>query len=118
MTSDPIPLPGMEDKPKMAAGQLQAAIRRTIAALNGQQRLGEKDAARLQLALTMGDVIEAKRASGRMSTIGMDAKVLVDLLEGIVGDADSIDDKLEKALREWDSETRDPQAATRDGSTD
>lgn len=105
--NDPIPLPGLESVSGQPHSPLAEAIRRTISALDGQARLGEKDAARLQLALTMADVIDAKRASGRMSTIGMDAKVLVDLLEGIVGDAESVDDDLKRALAEWQDDSRD-----------
>lgn len=103
--NEPIPLPGLESVDGRPPSPLESAIRRTIAALDGQSRLGEKDAARLQLALTMAGVIDAKRASGRMSTVGMDAKVLVDLLEGIVGDAETVDDDLRQALTEWQAET-------------
>lgn len=97
----PEPLPGLEDLAGRRPAALEKAVRRTIAALSSSGRVTEADAARTALALTMADIITAKRASGRMSTIGMDAKVLMDLLDGLVGEAGGVDGELASALEEW-----------------
>lgn len=105
----PSPLPGLETPdPHRPEGRLERAIRRTIAYLDGEGHVSEKDAARLELALVMCDVLETKRRSGRgLSTIGMDARVLMELLDNIVADADSTDDTLRDTLEAWSSAIAD-----------
>lgn len=101
-TPEPEPLPGLTDEHHAGMpSPLRESIGRTLRALNAAGHVREADAARLQLALTMADIIEAKQRSGRLSTVGHDARVLMDLLDGIVGDADGIDDQLQDAIDAW-----------------
>jgi hypothetical protein len=100
-TPPPEPLPGLDDVEPAKSTELEAGIRRTLRALDTAGHVTEADAGRLALALVMADVIELKRRSGRMSTIGHDARVLMDLLDGIVADADGADDELRDAMAEW-----------------
>jgi hypothetical protein len=95
-----LPLPGLEPAVK-AAGDLAAAVRRSIAALNDEGLVAERDAARLALALEMADIIEIKKSSGRMSTVGNDARVLVDLLDKLLPEATETDQRLADAMEEW-----------------
>lgn len=104
-TPIPEPLPGLgEPTTAVMPSALRDAIGRTLRALDAAGHVDEKDAARLQLALTMADIIESKQRSGRLSTVGNDARVLMDLLDGIVGEADGIDDQLQDALDRWKRE--------------
>ncbi len=113
-TPTPEPLPGLAELDQAHvdhATPLALAIRRTVTALDAAGHVAEKDAARLQLALTMADIIDAKQRSGRLSTVGMDARVLMDLLDGIVGDAEGIDDQLQDAIAAW-SAAQDAEGAS------
>jgi hypothetical protein len=105
-TPDPEPLPGLGDVDPRRSTDLDAGIRRTLRALDDAGHVTEADAGRLALALVMADVIELKRRSGRMSTIGHDARVLMDLLDGIVSDAEGADDELRDAMAEWSAALR------------
>lgn len=112
MTTEPTgqqALPGLEqltDEQTRKASELAVAVRRSIAALERMGLIGEVDAARLALALEMADIIQLKKATGRMSTIGNDARVLVDLLDKLLPQATEIDEQLRAAMASWDEATR------------
>jgi hypothetical protein len=106
------PLPGLET-PDRTPGNLAAAVRRSIAALFGEGLVMERDAARLQLALELADIIEIKKATGRMSTVGNDARVLVDLLDSMLPEDSSEDERLRVAMEEWAATIAAQEAAER-----
>lgn len=111
-TPTPEPLPGLDDlDPAAQAGvsPLHRAIRRTVRELDEAGHVKAADAARLQLALTMADIIEAKQRSGRLSTVGNDARVLMELLTGLLEDAAQVDDDLRDAMAAWAAEAADLQ---------
>lgn len=98
------PLPGLEP-PKPTATALETAVRRSIAALAGDdgRQIGPEQAARLALALEMAEIIGIKKQTGRLSTVGHDARVLVDLLDQLLPEAaaDDVDGQLSDAMAEW-----------------
>lgn len=97
-----LPLPGLEIPDAIQrVGALAAAVRRSIAALAAQDLIAERDAARLALALEMADIIEIKKRSGRMSTVGNDAKVLVDLLDKLLPQHIEVDVELRQTIDAW-----------------
>lgn len=103
-----LPLPGLDAVPTLdgqtparPVSDLEVAIRRTIAELHRQGHVVEVDAGKLQLALELSQVIAMKKATRRASTIGHDAKVLLDILDSIVEEATDVDDTLRDAMREW-----------------
>lgn len=100
-----LPLPGLDDlddKARRATGELAAAVRRSIVALDAAGLVAEHDAARLQLALELSDIIAIKKRTGRMSTVGNDARVLVELLDKLLPVQTSTDDALRTAVAEWE----------------
>lgn len=104
MTTEPDDaLPGLEP-PAPTASQLERATRATIAALShdGQVRPGRDDAT-VALAIELAQIISEKRRSGRMSTIGNDARVLMELLGSLVPDAAAADadSDLARAMAAW-----------------
>lgn len=98
--TEPEPLPGLED-PTPGASTLELAVRRTIAALDELGHVSEQHAARTALAIELAQVIDLKHRTGRMSTIGNDARVLVELLDKIIPGDTSVDDRLRKIMDEW-----------------
>lgn len=78
-------------------------MRRTIAAMHERGGLDARSAARCALALELAQVITAKRATGRMSTIGNDARVLVELLDKLApaDEASDVDEELRKTMADW-----------------
>jgi hypothetical protein len=107
-TPIPEPLPGLDDLDPERTSQTSAlhrAIRRTVKELSEAGHVKPSDAARLQLALTMADIIEAKQRSGRLSTVGNDARVLMELLTGLLEDAAAVDDDLREAMEQWAQHT-------------
>ena len=103
-TNEPEPLPGLGDIDQAqtaVSSDLHRAIRRTVRELDEAGHIKAADAARLQLALTMADIIGAKQRSGRLSTVGHDARVLMDLLDGLLEDASDVDDDLRHAMEQW-----------------
>lgn len=100
------PLPGLEAlTPRQAneATHLEAAVRRSIAALESAGLVAEVDSARLALALEMADIIGIKKRSGRMSTVGNDARVLVELLDKLLPAATEVDEQLKAAVAAWNA---------------
>ena len=110
----PEPLPGLEAlTPRQAhqASALESAVRRSIAALESAGLVAEVDSARLALALEMADIIGIKKRSGRMSTVGNDARVLVELLDKLLPAATEVDEQLKAAVAAWNALEQDTAAA-------
>lgn len=102
MTDDAC-LPGLEPPTPPRSG-LEAAVEQTLEQLTADGHLdGARDAARIALARELAGIIAMKRASGRASTVGADAKVLLDLLDGMVPAeaATSADVALARAMADW-----------------
>ncbi len=96
-------LPGLAPPAAPRSG-LEAAVERTLEQLTADGHLDEsRDAARVALARELAAIIAMKRASGRASTVGADAKVLLDLLDGMVpaAAATSTDLALAQAMERW-----------------
>lgn len=103
-----LPLPGLEplsDQQADTAGKLAVAVRRSVQALDRAGLVAEHDAARLQLALELADIIAIKKRTGRMSTVGNDARVLVDLLDKLLPKATEADEQLREAMAAWERAT-------------
>jgi hypothetical protein len=100
-------LPGLAPPGHGLAGvtPLEAAVERTLARLEADGYLDpERDAGKRALALELAAVIALKRRTGRASTIGNDARVLLELLDGVVPDAGGEGDAtLRQAMAEWDA---------------
>lgn len=98
-------LPGLEP-PARPAGVLEAAVRATITALAAEAPGGQlpaTQAARTALAVELAQVIEEKRAQGRMSTLGNDARVLMELLDKLAPvDEAGVDEQLAEAMKRWE----------------
>ncbi len=104
--NEPEPLPGLEDlgeREHLQASNVEKAVRRSIAALEQMDLVDEIDAARLALALELADIIAIKKRTGRMSTVGNDARVLVDLLDKLLPEASEVDEMLRRAMEEWEA---------------
>lgn len=99
------PIPGLE-LPQLTAmpSALAEAVDSTLSRLVTDEHLDPiRDAARIALARELAAVIAHKRTSGRASTVGNDARVLLDLLDGMVPTeaATSADAALADAMRKW-----------------
>ncbi len=106
-------LPGLEDldeRQARAASDVAKAVRRSIAALKAMGLVGEVDAARLALALELADIIAIKKRTGKMSTVGNDARVLVDLLDKLLPEQTDVDEQLRAAMAAWGEAVRTPLA--------
>ena len=110
MTTDPgaPPLPGLDVVDDLAerrrgakVSALEAAIRRSLAELHRQGHIGEVDAGKLQLAIELAQIIELKKATRRTSTVGNDARVLMEILDAFVDEATDVDDDLRDAMNQW-----------------
>lgn len=102
---DPEPLPGLDD-PVSSPGrgptpQLELSVRRTLRALAAEEALQEADAGRVALALEMAAIISEKRASRKTSTIGHDARVLLDILDELSPAPSEGDAALKAAMGQW-----------------
>lgn len=98
--TEPTPLPGLEP-PAQPASALEAAVRRTISALDAAGYLQESSAARTALAIELAQIISDKRQRGRTSTVANDAKVLVELLDDLLPEDAGVDAGLQKAMADW-----------------
>lgn len=106
-----LPLPGLE-QPDTSRGRpdlLEVAIRRTLRALDGEGFVQEVDAGKLQLAIELAQVISIKKRSGRASTIGNDARVLMEILNDFKAEVSEVDASLAKAMEEWAEVVEDEQ---------
>lgn len=100
---EPDPIPGLE-APERGASSLELAVRRSIKALFDRGFVLEEHSARTALALELAQVIDLKHRTGKMSTIGNDARVLVELLDKIIPGDTSVDDRLKQLMIEWEEE--------------
>lgn len=96
----PEPLPGLEP-PARPPAALELAVRRTIAELHSRGYVDESSAARTALALELSQIITDKRTSGRTSTVGNDARVLVELLDKLLPAETGVDARLKQAMDQW-----------------
>lgn len=100
-TQEVLDLPDFIAPPTATSGALVKAVHSTIAQLHADGRITPNDAARVALAIELAEVIAMKRTSGRASTIGQDAKVLADILDGFREDAKGEGDVLREAMDKW-----------------
>lgn len=115
MTEDAPAIPGLE-LPELSHlqlvgsdAELPRAVDLTLAHLVQDHSLDvSRDAARIALARELAAVIAHKRASGKASTVGNDARVLLELLDGMVPTeaATSADAHLANAMREWSEQVK------------
>lgn len=100
---DPEPLFGLESADDgRKRPPLETAVRQTLAALNSEGALTAQDAGRVALAVELSQIIADKRATRRTSTVGHDARVLMDILDELAPAAASEADKqLRRAMDEW-----------------
>lgn len=109
MTTDPNapePLPGLEqltDRQQAEASNVAKAVRRSIAALEDADLVTEVDSARLALAVELADIIAIKKRTNRLSTVGNDARVLVDLLDRLLPQQSEVDEQLRVAMEKWEA---------------
>jgi hypothetical protein len=104
-------LPGLDElTPEQAktTGELAKAVRRSVQALDRAGLVQEHDAARLQLALELAEIIAIKKATGRMSTVGNDARVLVELLDKLLPEQTEVDEDLRDAIAAWSAAQAQP----------
>lgn len=104
-SSADMPLGGLEF-PQLQPEQspLAKAVDATLVRLLEDSSLDPaRDAARIALARELAAVIAHKRTSGRASTVGNDARVLLELLDGMVPTeaATGADAALAQAMAEW-----------------
>lgn len=119
--TEPAPaLPGLE-LPPHKAGDLERAVHTTLEALRARGYLDEEvDAARNELAVTLARIIEDKERRGRTSTVGNDARVLMELLAATVPEdagTSSVDEQLRAALDELEREEAQRVAPPADAGT-
>lgn len=111
----PEPLPGLEsltDQQQLQASKVEQAVRRSIAALKESDLVTEVDSARLALAIELADIIAIKKRTNRLSTVGNDARVLVDLLDRLLPEASEVDLALKLAMEQWESVVAGPAKVT------
>jgi hypothetical protein len=109
--SEAVPLPGLEslsDQQLRAASKVEVAVRRSIAALEEADLVAEVDSARLALAIELADIIAIKKRTNRLSTVGNDARVLVDLLDRLLPEASEVDQQLRVAMERWEEAMAKP----------
>lgn len=94
-------IPGLDLVTGRAVPALEIAVRRTLAELHKMGHVHEVDSGKTALALEMAQVIATKKATGRASTIGNDARVLMEILDAFVGDVSDVDTELREAMRQW-----------------
>ena len=97
----PLDLGELFPAPLQSAGRLVKQVHATIVQLHEDNRIGPTDAGRVALAQSLAEVIERKTSSGRMSTIGQDAKVLMEILDGFREDAKGEADLMREAMEQW-----------------
>lgn len=119
MTQDAIPGLELDELQELqhtvaAPSTLEAAVRRTLRALVQAGHVDERHAAVNVLAVTLARIIEGKARSGKTSTVGNDARVLKEILDGLVPEVDAgsaVDAELRKAVEDWAADD-EPAAAS------
>lgn len=109
MSDAMLPLPGLEqpDPDRGKPDLLEQAIRRTLQALDREGFVQEVDAGKLQLAIELAQVISIKKRSGRASTIGHDARVLMEILNDFKEEVSEVDSSLAETMRRWEEKLAD-----------
>lgn len=100
MSGEPEALPGISE-PSAMAGPLEQAVRQTLVELKRLGYINGTSAARCALAIELAQIISDKRRSGRTSTVGNDARVLVELLDALLPEDTGVDTALQTAMQEW-----------------
>lgn len=106
----PLPLPGMEDPTPRQVQYLEVGVRRTIARLVELGYVDEMHAAHTAAAIELAQIIDAKKSSGKMSTVGNDMRAMIELLDRLVperedGEANKL---LNQMLEAWATEGSKP----------
>lgn len=84
-------------------------MRATLEQLFLDGHITKLHAGKVALAVELAQVISSKRASGRASTIGNDARVLMEILDSFIEDGDpDADAGLRAALEAWSEEVAGP----------
>jgi hypothetical protein len=104
----PDPLPGLEGTGARKVPYLEVGVRRTIAALREAGHLEEKHAAHTAAAVELAQIIDLKKTSGRMSTVGNDMRAMIELLDRILPEEGDVDADLQAAIDEWSEEVGTP----------
>lgn len=102
--TEPLPLPGLEDTGARKVPYLEVGVRRTIAALQSVGHLEEMHAAHTAAAIELAQIIDKKKSTGRMSTVGNDMRAMIELLDRIVPEDSTIDAELQAAVDAWNEE--------------
>jgi hypothetical protein len=100
-----LPIPGFDESRATVAARnspLVKAVRSTIDELAKEGHISPVDVGKVALAMELADVIALKRSTGRMSTLGNDARVLMEILDSFVAEVDQDGDELLRgAMEEW-----------------
>lgn len=119
----PQPLPGLEDLGEVEArrgrvGEVERGVRRTLAELRRLSKITEVDAGRSAIAISLARMMATKEATGRGSTFSNDARLLVELLDALAGEASRGEAEFEGVLHdkmaEWEAIMRDEAAKLAD----
>lgn len=102
--TEPLPLPGLEHTGDRKVPYLEVGVRRTIAALREAGHLEEKHAAHTAAAVELAQIIDKKKTTGRMSTVGNDMRAMIELLDRILPEEAGVDAELQSAIEEWAEE--------------
>lgn len=114
-------LPGLESMGSRGPTQtgepsdLEAAVVATLQALAAENVLSPRDAARVRLAISLARIISDKERTGKTSTVGNDARVMLELLDGLAPAAHSeADAELRAAMLTWGEHVQATEQAERD----
>lgn len=96
-------MPGLEIVEDRTPGYLEAGVRRTIADLEAAGYVTEAHAAHTAAVIELAQIIEQKRKSGRLSTVGNDMRALIDFLDRLVPkrEESGVDQLLKDAAEQW-----------------
>lgn len=114
-------LPGLDDARDATrpAAPLEQAVRQTLQHLADSEALTPADAGRVALAIELAQIIGDKRATRRTSTVGNDARVLMDILDELAPAAGSESDReLRATMDAWSAAIAAQEQAARDGRTE
>lgn len=114
-------LPGLDDArgTTRPVAPLEQAVRQTLQHLAADGALTPADAGRVALAIELAQIIGDKRATRRTSTVGNDARVLMDILDELAPAAGSeADQQLRATMDVWSAAIAAQEQAARDASTE
>lgn len=101
MIDETLPIPGLDEPSGRPVDALEKAVRRTLRALELEGLIEERHAARLQLAIELAQIVSLKRATGKVSTVGNDARVLMELIDKLLPEESAVDEMLRDAMAKW-----------------